>query len=164
MTSGHASNITPILICGAGPAGLALAVELGLRDIAVTIIEAQNRVGRQPRAKTTNVRSMEHLRRWGLAEKVRARAPLPADYKRDIVFATRLFGHPIGRIEHALFMSPPRDERYAEPSQWIPQYCIEDILREKIETLPSVTDSTTARSLRRNVPTRLPNCTTSPGR
>jgi 2-polyprenyl-6-methoxyphenol hydroxylase-like FAD-dependent oxidoreductase len=128
-----------VLIVGAGPVGMALALELGSRGIRTHVIEQAERSGRQPRAKTTNIRSMEHMRRWGLADAVRARAPLPPDYKRDIAFATRLFGHPISRIEHALFMSPPRDERYAEPSQWIPQYCIEEILQARIQSLPSVT-------------------------
>ena len=129
---------TDVLIAGAGPAGLALAVELGLRGIRTTIIEQHDRIGRQPRAKTTNIRSMEHMRRWGLAAAIRARSPLPPDYRRDIVFATRLFGHPICKLEHALFMSPPRDDRYAEPSQWIPQYAVEEVLRERIAALPSV--------------------------
>ena len=79
------------------------------------------------------------MRRWGVADAIKARAPLPADYPRTIQFATRLFGHPIARIDHALFMSPPRDEKYAEPSQWIPQYAVEEVLRARAEELPSVT-------------------------
>ncbi len=134
-----ASTTTNVLIAGGGPVGLALAVELGLRGVSVLLVEKSERSGQQPRAKTTNIRSMEHMRRWGLADAIKARAPLPADYPRSIQFATRLFGHPIARIEHALFMSPPRDHHYAEPSQWIPQYAVEEVLRAKAETLPSVT-------------------------
>jgi 2-polyprenyl-6-methoxyphenol hydroxylase-like FAD-dependent oxidoreductase len=128
-----------VLITGGGPVGLALAVELGLRGVSVLLAEKSARTGQQPRAKTTNIRSMEHMRRWGLADAIKARAPLPVDYPRDIQFATRLFGHPIARIEHALFMSPPRDDRYAEPSQWIPQYAVEEVLREKADGLQGVT-------------------------
>ena len=56
-------NSTEVLIVGAGPAGLALAIELGSRSIACTVIERNERVGYAPRAKTTNVRTREHLRR-----------------------------------------------------------------------------------------------------
>jgi 2-polyprenyl-6-methoxyphenol hydroxylase-like FAD-dependent oxidoreductase len=52
-----------VLVVGAGPVGLSLAVELGLRNIRTLLIEQNDRTGYQPRAKTTNVRSMEHMRR-----------------------------------------------------------------------------------------------------
>lgn len=126
-----------VLVVGAGPVGLALAVELGSRGIRTMIVEEQERVGRQPRAKTTNVRTMEHMRRWGLAGKVREASPLPPGYANDVVFATRMFGHPIVRIENALYARPDRDERYSEGAQWIAQYLIEEILREKAVSLPA---------------------------
>ena len=136
---GTEATETDVLIAGAGPGGMALAIELGRRGLRAILIESQERAGRNPRAKTTNVRSMEHMRRWGLAAEVRAEAPLPLDYARDVVFATRLFGHPIHRFENALFMGPAGDQRFSEPSQWIPQYRLEDVLRRHIATLPSVT-------------------------
>ena len=61
-----------VLIVGAGPVGLALAIELGQRGIPCLLIERNDRVGYAPRAKTTNVRTREHLRRWGIADKLRA--------------------------------------------------------------------------------------------
>ena len=68
---------TQVLVVGAGPVGLALAIELGLHGIAVTVVEQRSRTGAQPRAKTTNVRTMQHMRRWGLADALRAAAPCP---------------------------------------------------------------------------------------
>ena len=67
---------TKVLIVGAGPAGLALAIELGQRSIPCLLIERNDRVGYAPRAKTTNVRTREHFRRWGIADKLRAASPL----------------------------------------------------------------------------------------
>lgn len=135
--SAHAPSTVDVLIVGAGPVGLALAVELGTRGIRTLVVEQHERVGRQPRAKTTNVRTMEHMRRWGLAGKVRAASPLPAGYPNDVVFATRMFGHSIVRIENAFYARHDRDERYSEGAQWIPQYAIEEILREKAQSLPA---------------------------
>ena len=63
--------------------------------------EQRSRTGAQPRAKTTNARSMQHMRRWGIADALRAVAPLPYDYPTDIVFATALFGRTLAVIENA---------------------------------------------------------------
>ncbi|MGH7341165.1 MAG: FAD-dependent monooxygenase, partial [Candidatus Rokuibacteriota bacterium] len=81
------------MIVGAGPVGLALAIELGLRSVRCLVLEQHDRVGLNPRAKLTNVRSREHLRRWGIAEELRRASGLPSDYPPNVVFATRLNGY-----------------------------------------------------------------------
>ncbi|MDQ6680338.1 MAG: FAD-dependent monooxygenase, partial [Pseudomonadota bacterium] len=88
---------TQVLIVGAGPVGLALAIELGHRSIPCVLVEINDRVGYAPRAKTTNVRTREHFRRWGIASKLRAASPLGVDYPSNVVFCTRLSGHELTR-------------------------------------------------------------------
>lgn len=129
---------TQVLVVGAGPVGLSLAIELGLRGIAVTLVEQRLRTGAQPRAKTTNARSMQHMRRWGIADALRAVAPLPYDYPTDIVFATALTGRTLAVIENAFEGAKRRDPRFPEPAQWVPQYTVEKVLHERIARLPSV--------------------------
>ena len=46
------------------------------------------RVGHAPRAKTTNLRTREHMRRWGIADKLRALSPLGIDYPSNVLFVT----------------------------------------------------------------------------
>lgn len=72
-----------MLIAGAGPVGLSLAIELGLRGIRCLAVEQHERVGRNPRAKLTNMRSREILRRWGIA--VRSKYLVGADGARSRV-------------------------------------------------------------------------------
>jgi len=132
------SEETQVLVVGAGPVGLSLAIELGMRGVDVTVVEQRSRTGAQPRAKTTNVRSMTHMRRWGIADALRAAAPLPYDHPTDIVFATKLFGHRLIVIRNAFEGAKVRDPRFPEPAQWVPQYTVEKILHQKIATLPSV--------------------------
>ena len=127
-----------VVIVGSGPAGLAAAIELGSRGVACTLVERQQRAGHAPRAKTTHTRTREHLRRWGIADKLAAASPFGVDYPSHVVYVTRLGGKLIHRFEHALQCSPERDERYSEHGQWIPQYKLEQVLREHALSLPGV--------------------------
>ena len=127
-----------VLIVGAGPAGLSLAIELGQRGIACLVIERNDRVGYAPRAKTTNVRTREHLRRWGIADRLRAASPLGVDYPSNVVFCTRLAGVELARHENAMYCAPGRNPLYSEHAQWIPQYTVEGVLRDHAQSLPGV--------------------------
>lgn len=135
----NVENATEVLIVGGGPVGLSLAIELGQRGVRCILAEQNERLGAQPRAKTTNVRSMEHLRRWGLADELRRRSPLPADYPSNVVFATRLDGYKLAVFENALNCARDKDERFSESAQWVPQYTVESVLRDCAASLPTVT-------------------------
>jgi 2-polyprenyl-6-methoxyphenol hydroxylase-like FAD-dependent oxidoreductase len=123
---------TRVLIAGGGPVGLAAAVELGRRGIECLVIEPRPTVSRaRPRAKTINVRSMEHLRRWGLADRLRAAAPLPVSFSQDVVFCTSLSGHELSRFT-GVFGLVPKGDRFAELGQQAPQYVLEELLRAAV--------------------------------
>jgi 2-polyprenyl-6-methoxyphenol hydroxylase-like FAD-dependent oxidoreductase len=138
MTTMADARETDVLIVGAGPVGLAAAIELGRRGIRCTVIERNDRVGYSPRAKTTNVRTREHLRRWGLADALRQASPISPDRPTTVVFATRMNGPPLTRIENALNGSRERSNLYSEEAQWVPQYVLEDVLRRCAQSLPGV--------------------------
>ena len=127
-----------VLIAGAGPVGLSAAIELGQRNVRCLVVERNDRVGYSPRAKTTNVRTREHLRRWGIAEALRQASPIPADYPSDIVFATRMTGPRLAFFEDALNGSRERNNLYSEGSQWVPQYVLEEVLRRHASAMPGV--------------------------
>ena len=132
------SQRTKVLIVGAGPVGLALAIELGHRSIPCLLIERNDRVGYAPRAKTTNVRTREHFRRWGIADALRAASPLGMDYPSNVVFCTRLSGFELTRFENAMYCAPGRNPLYSEHSQWVPQYTVEEVMRAHAQSLPGV--------------------------
>jgi 2-polyprenyl-6-methoxyphenol hydroxylase-like FAD-dependent oxidoreductase len=138
MTAVPAS--VPVLIVGGGPSGLAAAIELGRRGIDVLVVDPRTTLDPlRPRAKTTSVRTMEHLRRWGLADRLRAAAPLPVDHAQDVVFCTGLFGHEITRFPEAFGLTTSRRELYAEAGQQAPQPLVEQVLRDAVAELPTVT-------------------------
>jgi 2-polyprenyl-6-methoxyphenol hydroxylase-like FAD-dependent oxidoreductase len=127
-----------VLIVGAGPVGLALAIELGQRGIRCVVLERNDRVGRAPRAKTTHVRTREHLRRWGIADDLAAASPLGIDYPSDVMFVTRLAGYKLAQFKNAFHCAPGRNALYSEHAQWIPQYTLEEILRTHAQRLTNV--------------------------
>ena len=131
-------NSADVLIAGAGPVGLATAIELGHRGIPCLVVERNDRVGYSPRAKTTNVRSREHLRRWGIAAALRDASPLSPDFPSTVIFATRMNGIELARFDNAVNGSRDRNNLYSEEAQWVPQYILEEVLRKHACSLPGV--------------------------
>jgi 2-polyprenyl-6-methoxyphenol hydroxylase-like FAD-dependent oxidoreductase len=145
------SNLTEtdVLIVGAGPVGLTLALDLASRGISVTLLERRMH-GQAPDVKCNHVaaRSMELFRRLGVAEKLR-NAGLPADYPNDVAYRTSFLGQELSRIP-----IPARRERYTatggpdtwwptpEPPHRINQIFLEPILFEHVSNVPGVTIQT----------------------
>ena len=130
----------PVLIAGGGPAGLAAAAELAFHGIASVVVEPRASVAMdRPRAKTTSVRTMEHFRRWGIAERIREAAALAPEWSDRVVFCTSVLGDVItsfsdvfGLGTETLLVSPER-------GQQIPQPVVEKVLREHLARSPLVT-------------------------
>ena len=133
-------NLKPVdvVIVGAGPVGLALAIELGHRQISCLVVERNERVGYAPRAKTTNARTREHFRRWGIAHELRKASPLGMNYPSNVIFCTRLSAFELMRFENAFYCAPGRNPLYSEHSQWVPQYTVEEVMRKHAQSLPHV--------------------------
>jgi 2-polyprenyl-6-methoxyphenol hydroxylase-like FAD-dependent oxidoreductase len=130
----HLMAVVPVLIAGGGPAGLAAAAELTLHGIGCVVIEPRVTVShRRPRAKTTSIRTMEHLRRWGLADSLRAAAPLPVAWSQRVTFCTSLAGERITDFDGAFGLTTSPDDRFAEAGQQVPQPVVEDVLRRHLQ-------------------------------
>jgi len=68
----HAPSELPVLIVGAGPAGLTAAVVLARYGIESLLVERRRGPSPLPRATWVSTRSMELFRTWGLEDRVRA--------------------------------------------------------------------------------------------
>ncbi len=137
---------TAVLIVGAGPVGLTLAMELATRGIQVTIAEIRN-PRQAPRVKCNHIsaRSMEIFRQLGVANTLR-NAGLPEDHPNDCSFRTTTTGIEISRIP-----IPCRRDRFTatggpdtwwptpEPPHRINQMYMEPILFDHAVAMPNVT-------------------------
>jgi 2-polyprenyl-6-methoxyphenol hydroxylase-like FAD-dependent oxidoreductase len=133
-------SATSVLIAGGGPVGLATAVELGTRGIDCVVLEPRAAVDSlRPRAKTSSVRTMEHFRRWGLADRVRELADLPVSWSQEAVFCTTLLGPEITRFGDCFGLAPRQRPEFAESGQQVAQPVVERVLREAVAALPSIT-------------------------
>ena len=88
---------TDVLIAGGGPCGLMLAIELGRRGITSLLVDAKPSTAFNPQANATQARTMEHFRRLGFADEIRALG-LPSDHPTDIAYFTRYASHELARI------------------------------------------------------------------
>jgi 2-polyprenyl-6-methoxyphenol hydroxylase-like FAD-dependent oxidoreductase len=136
---------TNVLIVGAGPVGLTLAIDLAWRGIDVTVVETRAPAAPpEPKCNHVAARTMEIFRRLGVAEKVR-NAGLPADYPHDIVYRTTFTGQELTRIP-----IPCRRDRFTtrdgpdcnwptpEPPHRINQIFLEPILFEHAAAQPRI--------------------------
>jgi 3-(3-hydroxy-phenyl)propionate hydroxylase len=63
----------PVVVVGAGPVGLAAAIDLGLRDVPVVLLDDSDRVGEGSRGICWSKRTLEILDRLGVGERLVAR-------------------------------------------------------------------------------------------
>jgi len=137
---------TNVLIAGAGPVGLTLAIDLAWRGIDVTVVETRARAAPpEPKCNHVAARTMEIFRRLGVAGKIRS-AGLPADYPHDISYRTSFTGAELTRIK-----IPCRRDRFTatdaadsnwptpEPPHRINQIFLEPILFEHASAQKRIT-------------------------
>ncbi|MFJ4825200.1 FAD-dependent oxidoreductase [Streptomyces bacillaris] len=116
---------TDVLIVGAGPTGLTLAVDLARRGRAVRIVDRSPAHPRTSRAKGPNPRSLEILADLGVVDEVLAAgsAPLPMRVYRD--------HRPVSDTDPWAEAAPAQPSHYDRP--WlIAQWRLEEILRARL--------------------------------
>jgi len=135
---------TQVLVVGAGPVGLTLAVDLGMRGIACTLVEQKEAPQFLPKMERCNARTMEIFRRMGLADRIRA-AGLPAQCPMDVFIITSILEPPLLRLPYPSVAEAKKQiaattdaSMPLEPYQLISQYTLEPLLKSVAEELPSL--------------------------
>ena len=121
-----------------------LANELGRRGIGVVLVDQNSGTTQNAAANATQARTMEHFRRLGFADEVRALG-LPPDFPTDVAYFTRFARHELARFS----LPSSRDAKQLVTTlsgSWsaaeLPHRCnqkfIEPVLRRHAEALPGV--------------------------
>jgi 2-polyprenyl-6-methoxyphenol hydroxylase-like FAD-dependent oxidoreductase len=127
-----ASGDYQVIVAGGGPVGMTVAIELASRGISTLVVEPRAKDDYAvARVNLTNARSMEHFRRHGIADKLRANDPVPSNVIRDLTFSTRANGKIILNVEGA-YEWRERLPIASEVPEWAPFQAIEKTLREKL--------------------------------
>jgi 2-polyprenyl-6-methoxyphenol hydroxylase-like FAD-dependent oxidoreductase len=129
---------TPVLIVGAGPVGLAVALELCWRRIPCTIIDQGDGSVDLPRGAMVAARTMEYCRRWGIADRIK-QSGFPPDYKLDMVFCTSLKGHLLARDDYPSERDSKPPPTSPEKRTWCPQIMFDPTLARCVADYGTVT-------------------------
>ena len=122
-----------------------LANELGRRGVATVVLDRRPGTAFNPQANATQARTMEHYRRLGFADEIRALG-MPEDFPTDIAYFTRFATHELARFR----LPSSREARRlvgtlkgswsaAELPHRVAQKFVEQVLRRHAERLPCVT-------------------------
>ena len=135
---------TQVLIVGAGPVGLTLAIDLRKRGVRATLIEKNASPLGYPKMERCNPRTMEIFRRLGIAEEVRA-AGYPQDWPMDVYLIFDLMRPPLWKMSYpTVAQAKAKRDRTndgsmpLEPYQIISQYTLEPLLKSIAQRIANV--------------------------
>ena len=135
---------TRVIIVGAGPVGLTLAIDLGLRGVRCILLERKSEPQFLPKMERCNARSMEMFRRIGLADELRS-AGLTTDSVMDVYVILTMTRAPLLHLKYPSVDMAREQIRKVndgsmplEPYQLISQYTLEPVLKRAAERIPTV--------------------------
>jgi 2-polyprenyl-6-methoxyphenol hydroxylase-like FAD-dependent oxidoreductase len=135
---------TQVIIVGAGPVGLTLAIDLGRRGVRCVLLEQKEAPQFLPKMERCNARTMEIYRRLGIAQKIRD-AGFPREVPMDVFIVTSLVEPPLLHLPYPSVAQAQAEiaacadgSMPLEPYQLISQYTLEPVLKSIAETLPGI--------------------------
>ena len=121
-----------------------LANELGRRGVTALVLDQKPGTAFNPQANATQARTMEHYRRLGFADEIRALG-MPADFPTDIAYFTRFATHELARFRlpsareaKQLVSTLSGSWSAAELPHRVAQKFVEQVLRRHAEKVASV--------------------------
>lgn len=133
-------NRYQVIIVGGGPVGVALAVELGQRNISCALVERHLTPQCIPKGQGLTNRTMEHFYFWNCVDELRAARVMPRGYPIGGITAYGNLMSPYWyRQIGGTVRGPHVEQFYFQLNERLPQYCTEEVLRERLKELPSVT-------------------------
>jgi 4-hydroxyisophthalate hydroxylase len=136
MTGLTAGERARVAIVGGGPVGMGLAIGLGQLGVRCTVVERRPEPQPVPKGQNLTQRTMEHMRAWGVEDRVRAGRRIPADYA---IGGMTAYGSLLGPYAYDWHQRAAVRRFYAADNERLPQYATERALRARVAELPEVT-------------------------
>ena len=131
-----------VVVVGAGPVGLGLAIDLAKRGVSVHVVERRLEPQRVPKGQNLTQRTGELLNRWGVSQAVRDASPIPPSYGNEGLTA---YGSLTSGYHYDWFKRASVRAFYFADNERLPQYELERILRTKAAELSNVSMTLDAR-------------------
>lgn len=120
----------PVVVAGAGPVGLMTALLLDRFGVECVVLERNPGIGRVPRARGYNQRTMEILRQVGIEDKVRPER----ERREEMVFVESVVGREYGRTR-----SEPNRGQTPSWKVMTPQDLVEEAIFSELAHAPHAT-------------------------
>ena len=124
-----------VVVVGGGPVGMGLAIDLGQRGIRCAVLERRAQPQPVPKGQNLTQRTMEHMRAWGVEQRVRAGRTVPTERGARGLTA---YGSLLGQYSHEWLRRSAVRQFYAADNERLPQYATERALRDRVAELPTV--------------------------
>lgn len=126
----------PVVIIGAGPTGMALAIDLALRNTPSVLVERYANPQRIPKGQNLTQRTGEHFKFWGVTDEIKKATLIPPEYGNEGLVA---YGSLLSGYHYDWFKRGAVREFYAADNERLPQYETEKILRRRVEQFDCIT-------------------------
>ncbi len=125
-----------VVIVGGGPVGLGLAIELGQRGIACTVVERYRAPSPIPRGQNLTQRTAEHFHSWGCEPALRAARTIPPSYG---IGGLTSYGKLLSDYHYDWMQRERVRPYYFTDNERLPQYATEAVLRRRADEIEAVT-------------------------
>jgi 2-polyprenyl-6-methoxyphenol hydroxylase-like FAD-dependent oxidoreductase len=128
-----------VIIVGGGPVGVALAIELGQRDVSCVLVERRLEPQPIPKGQNLTNRSVEHFWSWRCVDELRAARVMARGFVTGGVTTYR------DLLSDYWYAPAPGDRGegvrgyFFQENERLPQYRTEAVLRARLAELPAVT-------------------------
>ncbi|MCZ2827560.1 FAD-dependent monooxygenase [Modestobacter sp. VKM Ac-2986] len=129
------SEAGQVVVVGGGPVGTGLAIGLGRLGVRCVVLERRADPQPVPKGQNLTQRTMEHMRAWGVEERIRAARTVPLEHGARGLTA---YGTLLGEHTHEWLRRSAVRRFYATENERLPQYATERVLRERVAELPTV--------------------------
>ena len=126
-------NSIAVLVIGAGPVGLSLAIELRLHGLEVLVIERDlDIVDGHPKDRGNDLRTLEHYHRWGVSSELRRQSWKTRNPNQKVIITNSIVEPPLGAYSLRYGRHVEESREYAaEPSFSVPQANTTRVLQKR---------------------------------